>query len=64
MGEMGIDVGVDQAGKLWFIEINLRPARRLFTLIGEHNTRLLSIQRPMLYSQYLAGFRQRKELSG
>ncbi len=61
MGEMGIDIGIDQAGKLWFIEINLRPARQLFTLIGDHNKRLVSVQRPMLYSQYLAGFRQRKE---
>ncbi|MDD2509783.1 MAG: YheC/YheD family protein [Syntrophomonas sp.] len=55
-GEMGVDIGIDKGGKVWFIEANLRPARQVFTLIGEKNTRLLSVKRPMLYCRYLAGF--------
>ncbi len=55
-GEMGIDIGVDRYGKTWFIEANPRPARHVFSLIGDNETRQLSIDKPMLYSRYLAGF--------
>ncbi|MGI6453821.1 MAG: YheC/YheD family protein [Syntrophomonadaceae bacterium] len=56
-GEMGIDIGVDKDGKVWFIEANLRPARQVFTLMGDTATRLKSVENPMLYCRYLAGFR-------
>lgn len=56
IGELGIDIGLDQDGRLWFIEANLKPARKVFSLIGANDTRLLSIQRPLLYARYLAGF--------
>ncbi|MDD2619577.1 MAG: YheC/YheD family protein [Syntrophomonadaceae bacterium] len=55
-GEMGIDIGIDKNGHIWFIEANLRPARQVFSLIGEQQTRKLSVERPMLYSRFLAGF--------
>ncbi|HOQ10025.1 MAG TPA: YheC/YheD family protein [Syntrophomonadaceae bacterium] len=55
-GEMGVDLGIDVNGKIWFIEANLRPARRLFRLIDETESRQQSIVNPMLYSRYLAGF--------
>lgn len=55
-GEMGIDLGIDTEGKVWFIEANIRPARHVFNLIGEPDTRLRSVERPMLYARYLAGF--------
>lgn len=55
-GEMGIDVGIDNNGKVWFIEANIRPARYVFNLIGESDTRLRSIEKPMQYAGYLAGF--------
>ncbi|PKM76838.1 MAG: hypothetical protein CVU90_10455 [Firmicutes bacterium HGW-Firmicutes-15] len=60
MGELGIDIGIDNTGKLWFIEANLRPARQIFTLIGESATRIRSVQRPLLYARYLAGFSQER----
>ena len=56
IGELGIDIGLDQDGRLWFIEANLKPARKVFSLIGASQTRLLSVQRPLLYARYLAGF--------
>ncbi len=55
-GEAGVDIGVDKCGKVWFIEANLRPARHVFTLIGETETREKSIETPLLYARYLAGF--------
>lgn len=55
-GEMGVDIGVDRSGRLWFIEANLRPARQVFNLIGERGTRLQSVVKPLHYSRYLAGF--------
>lgn len=55
-GEAGVDIGVDKFGKVWFIEANLRPARRVFSLIGETETRQKSIETPLLYARYLAGF--------
>lgn len=55
-GEMGIDLGIDIHGKVWFIEANLRPARSLFRLIEEPDMRQQSIINPLLYSRYLAGF--------
>lgn len=55
-GEMGVDIGIDKSGAVWFIETNLRPARHVFLLIGEQDTRLRSVEMPMLYLRYLAGF--------
>lgn len=55
-GEMGIDIGIDQNGKVWFIEANLRPARFIFTLIGDNDTRMKSIVTPLLYARHLADF--------
>lgn len=55
-GEMGVDIGIDQSGNIWFIETNLRPARGVFLLIGDQETRLKSVEMPMLYLRYLAGF--------
>lgn len=55
-GEMGIDIGIDQNGRVWFIEANLRPARQVFTLIGDTRTRIKSVQTPLLYARHLAKF--------
>ena len=56
IGELGIDIGIDVNGKVWFIEANLKPARRVFILIGEPSTRRMSVRKPMLYARHLAGF--------
>ncbi len=60
IGELGIDIGVDNDGCIWFIEANLKPARHVFIMIGENNTRIKSVQKPMLYARYLAGFSQER----
>lgn len=58
IGELGIDIGVDNEGAVWFIEANIRPARQVFSLIGEKDIRRKSVERPLLYGCYLAGFSQ------
>lgn len=55
-GELGIDIGVDQNGKIWLIEANLKPARKIFLLMKDNEARLMSVRRPIEYSIYLAGF--------
>lgn len=57
IGELGIDIGIDNDGKLWLIEANLKPARRIFVLIGESDTRRMAVRKPLLYARHLAGFR-------
>jgi len=60
IGELGIDIGIDVNGRVWFIEANLMPARKLFRLIGEPSTRRMTVLKPMLYARYLAGFNSGK----
>jgi len=56
IGELGIDIGIESSGKIWFIEANLKPARQVFILTGEKATRRMSIVKPLLYARYLADF--------
>lgn len=56
IGEFGIDIGVDNDGRVWFIEANLKPARQVFNLIGDKDTRMKSVEKPLLYARYLANF--------
>jgi glutathione synthase/RimK-type ligase-like ATP-grasp enzyme len=55
IGEMGIDLAVDQQGDLWFIEVNPRPGRKMLRLL-DGNVRLLSLLRPLEYAEYTIGF--------
>lgn len=56
IGELGIDIGIDIEGRVWFIEANLRPARQIFLLIKEPAIRKQTIVKPLLYCRSLAGF--------
>jgi len=60
IGELGVDIGIDTSGKIWFIEANLKPARQVFLMIGEKNTRKMSVIKPLLYARYLAKFSQNR----
>lgn len=55
LGELGLDIGIDQQGKLWLIEVNSKPRKTTETEMSRkivHNT----FKRPLEYSIYLAGF--------
>ncbi|WNS76745.1 YheC/YheD family protein [Bacillus sp. DTU_2020_1000418_1_SI_GHA_SEK_038] len=36
MGELGVDIGVDESGKLWIIEVNAKPSKNL----GENENKI------------------------
>lgn len=55
LGEIGLDIGIDQQGKLWLIEVNSKPRKTTETEMSQkivHNT----FKRPLEYAIYLAGF--------
>lgn len=55
LGELGLDFIIDTRGKVWFLEANPKPARKVFTLI-DAEMRRYSVSRPMEYACWLAGF--------
>lgn len=61
MGELGIDIGIDQAGKPWLIEVNPRPGRKMLKML-DRSLRELSLRRPLEYAKYTVGFSDRSAL--
>lgn len=55
LGELGLDFIIDTRGKVWFLEANPKPARKVFTLI-DAEMRHRAVSRPMEYACWLAGF--------
>lgn len=51
--ELGIDIGVDQKGRVWLIEVNSRPGRAVFRMIADTNARIRSVTQPISYANYL-----------
>lgn len=49
LGEMSMDLGVDEEGGLWFFEANSRPMK-----FDEPAIRKLSLERIFQYSHHLA----------
>ncbi|WP_148362735.1 YheC/YheD family endospore coat-associated protein [Bacillus sp. B-jedd] len=56
IGELGIDLGVDQDGKVWLFEINSLPGRSILHEPGMEDAGMLSIHLLYEYSYFLAGF--------
>lgn len=52
--ELGLDMGVDRQGKVWIIEVNSKPGRSAFALLGNKKARNKSLNNPILYTQYLS----------
>lgn len=55
-GETGVDLAVDESGKLWFIECNANPTKTVALLSGSREEKRLSLLYPLQYAKYLAGF--------
>lgn len=53
LGELGIDLGLDEKGHLWIIEVNLRPGRATFRQAGLDEAWRRSGIAPLEFSIYL-----------
>lgn len=56
IGELGIDIGIDRRGRLWFFEANSRTGRNVFQMAGMQESARAANQRPLEFALYLAGF--------
>ncbi len=56
IGELGLDLGVDRRGRIWLIEVNSKPFLQMTREAGSPRTRSLSVQRPLRFARWLAGF--------
>jgi hypothetical protein len=56
-GELGIDIGLDEKGHVWVIEVNSKPWKRPYTEKGRQDLVDLAFTRPMEYAIYLANKR-------
>lgn len=54
-GELGLDLGIDQQGNIWLIEVNSKPRKTTETEMSQSIMRN-AFKRPLEYSIYLAGF--------
>jgi len=53
MCEIALDIAVDGTGKVWLLEINPKPAREVFSRIGEFDIYRKAVQRPLEYALHL-----------
>ncbi|MBO8142270.1 MAG: YheC/YheD family protein [Firmicutes bacterium] len=56
VGELGIDIGVDRRGRLWFFEANSRTGRNIFRRALMPESTALADRRPLEFAAHLAGF--------
>lgn len=59
LAELGIDLGIDTAGRVWLLEVNSKPGRTIFARLHNERARTKSIVNPIQY----AGFLLNKQLS-
>lgn len=55
LGELGLDLGIDRRGRVWLIEVNAKPYRKVLDAGPKKGVRL-SFRRPMAYARHLAEF--------
>ncbi len=58
--EFGLDAGVDTQGRVWLIEVNSKPGRRVFSRTGDLEARWESIRRPIEYAAFVLAEKRRK----
>lgn len=56
VGELGLDIGIDQDGRVWMFEANSKPGRSIFRYPGMEAEAAQSINLLFEYSYFLAGF--------
>lgn len=53
MADIGLDIGVDKTGHIWFIEVNGRDQRYEFKQLKMDDTFYQTYETPLLYAKYL-----------
>jgi hypothetical protein len=53
MCELALDIAVDGSGRVWLLEINPKPAREVFSRVGESETYRKAVLRPLEYALFL-----------
>ncbi|CAN7530361.1 YheC/YheD family protein [Paenibacillus sp. LjRoot153] len=53
MMEFGLDIGIDIYGKVWLIEVNPKPSRKIFLKTGQLELYKESVRRPLQYAIFL-----------
>ncbi|MDQ0191813.1 YheC/YheD family endospore coat-associated protein [Paenibacillus wynnii] len=53
-GELGIDLALDQSGRIWLLEVNSKPSKNDNTPLNDQKIRP-SVKQMVLYCRYLAG---------
>lgn len=56
VGELGVDIGIDRRGRLWFFEANSRTGRNVFQMAGMDDSARAATRRPLEFALYLSGF--------
>ncbi|NGQ97325.1 YheC/YheD family protein [Brevibacillus sp. SYP-B805] len=54
MLELGLDIGIDEDGRVWLIEINPKPGREILKELGKTQQYRRAIQRPLQYAMHVA----------
>ncbi|MDA8234747.1 MAG: YheC/YheD family protein [Clostridia bacterium] len=52
-GELGLDLGIDESGKVWLIEVNSKPYKAMETQKGTQEVVRNSVIRPLGYATFL-----------
>lgn len=59
LGELGIDLGLEPDGRLWYIEHNYYPGRTIFRHLGQPEIWALAHRRPLEYARWAVAQRRR-----
>jgi hypothetical protein len=51
--ELALDIAVDRSGRVWLLEVNTKPAREVFALIGDQSTYRKAISRPIEFAKWI-----------
>jgi len=60
MMEFGLDIGIDNEGKVWLIEVNPKPGRDIFLGIGRTDLYRKACRMPLQYAIHLAELKHAK----
>jgi hypothetical protein len=51
--ELALDIAVDRSGQIWLLEVNSKPARKIFARIGDKSAYREAIRRPIEFAKWI-----------